>query len=253
MADSDEHWRRWSESEPYFGVLADTRFRMASIEASRDEFFELGRLVVEDQLATAERCFGPYERRRALDFGCGVGRLTLPLARRFDETVGLDIAPAMLAEARRNADAEGIGNLHLALSDDDLSAAAGLFDFVISSLVLQHIPARRGLPIIARLLERVAPGGVASLQFCIDRHDDAASRLRYWAQCHVPGMHQLFNIARGRPWREPFMQMNAYPFDAVLALIAAADFDIGQIDRIAHGRFMTAQLIMRRREQTDAR
>ncbi len=233
-------------------MLADPRFRMASIETSRDAFFELGRLAIEAQLAAAEHYFGLFERRRALDFGCGVGRLTLPLAAHFGEAVGLDIAPAMLAEARRNADAREIGNLYLALSDDDLSAAAGPFDFVISSLVLQHIPVRRGLPIIGRLLDRVAPGGVASLQFCIDRQDDAASRLRYWAQCHVPGVHGLFNIMRGRPWNEPFMQMNAYPLDAVLALAEAADFDIGQIDRIAHGRFMTAQLLMRRRPKTDA-
>lgn len=247
MADSDRDWRRWSETEPYFGVLADPRFRMASIEANRDAFFELGRAGVEERLAAAERHFGAFERRRALDFGCGVGRQTLPLAGLFGEVTGLDIAPAILAEARRNAQAMAIGNCRFALSDDSLSEANGHYDFIISSLVLQHIPVRRGLAIVRQLLGRVADGGVAALHVCIDRQDSRASRWRYWTQCHVPGAPIVFNLLRGRPWREPLMQMNAYPLETVLALAQAANFGPCLVEPQLHGRFLTAQLLMRRR------
>lgn len=246
MADSDRDWRRWAETEPYFGVLADPRFRMAAIGDNREEFFRLGRLQVEERLAAAERLFGPLGRRRALDFGCGVGRLTLPLAAHFDQVLGLDIAPAMLTEARANADSAGVANLRLAPSDDDLTQAQGPFDFIMSCLVLQHIPVRRGLRIIGRLLDRAAPGGVVSLQLCVGRTDDRAGRLRYWAQSSLPGVHALFNWSRGRPVREPFMEMNAYPLDRVRALAQAAGFGPLHVEAYADGRFQCAQLLMRR-------
>lgn len=247
MANSDSEWRRWGATEPYFGVLADPRFRKARIAENRDAFFELGRLTVEERLATAERQFGGFQRRRALDFGCGVGRLSIALAAHFDHVLGLDISSAMLAEARANANrVGGVGNLRLATSDDALSAANSRFDFVMSCMVLQHIPVRRGMKILAGLLALVDNGGVIALQICTRRPDDSSSRLRYWAQRHVPGVRQAFNLRHGRPWSEPLMQMNVYSVDAVLALADAAGFGPALVESHDDGRFESTQLLMRR-------
>ena len=49
----------------------------------------------------------------ALDFGCGVGRLVLPLARRYRTVVGIDISDAYIAEAVRNRDKHGLTNISL--------------------------------------------------------------------------------------------------------------------------------------------
>ncbi|MBO9574938.1 MAG: class I SAM-dependent methyltransferase [Sphingobium sp.] len=246
MADSDSHWRRWGETDAYFGVFADPGFRSDVIEQNRDAFFGSGRQHVEERLAAAERHFGPVARRRALEFGCGVGRLTLPLASAFGEIAALDIAPAMLAEAERNAQRSGFDNIRFALSDDRLSEAHGQFDLVMSCIVLQHIPVRRGLHILQELLGRVAPGGVAAIQLCIGRHDSLASRLRFWTQCNVPGVHELVNLKRGRPMREPFMQMNAYPLDRVIAMADAMNFGSCVISSFADARFRSAELLLRR-------
>jgi len=243
---SDEAWRRWGETEPYYGVLAADRFRLSAIAAHRDEFWDSGETQVEERLATAERHFGGFARGRALDFGCGVGRLTLPMARRFGEAVGLDIAPAMLAEAQRNADAAGLANVRWLLSDDGLGAADGRFDLVMSCIVLQHIPVRRGLGIVRHLLDRVAPAGVAALHVCIGRGDSPAQALRYAAQRHVPGVHRYLNRRAGRPADEPLMEMNAYPLDAILAQAQRLGFGPSLVQPVAHGRFLTAQLLMRR-------
>lgn len=48
---------------------------------------------------------------RLLDVGCGPGVVALPLARRFDEAVGLDPDAAMLAEAQHRAGALGVANV----------------------------------------------------------------------------------------------------------------------------------------------
>jgi SAM-dependent methyltransferase len=247
VANSDNDWRRWGETEPYFGVLADPRFRQDSIAENRKEFFELGRLTVEERLATAEQHFGSFGRHRALDFGCGVGRLSIPLSSHFGDVLGLDISPAMLAEARANADQAVVGNLRFALADDGLSQIDGPFDFVISCMVFQHIPVRRGMHIIKRLLDQVGPGGVASLQLCTGRPDEPGASARYWAQRHVPGVHSLFNLARGRSWREPLMQMNPYPLAEVFVLADGAGFEPALVQPYADGRFEAVQLLMRRR------
>ncbi|MBN8829818.1 MAG: methyltransferase domain-containing protein [Sphingomonadales bacterium] len=249
MADSDRAWRRWAELDPYFGVFALDRFRRASFAAHREEFWHAGRVHVDDRLALAKQHFGPLKHARALDFGCGVGRLTLPLAQRFDEVLGLDIAPAMLEEAERNAREAGLANLAFALSDDALSAAEGQFDFVMSCIVFQHVPVRRGLAILRRLLDRVADGGVASVQLCIDRRDTAGQAARYWAQRHVPGFTALLNLMRGRPAGEPLMQMNAYPQERILSLSQALGFDPPIIETHLHGRFLTAEILMHRVSQ----
>ena len=48
---------------------------------------------------------------RVLDVGCGPGILTVRLAHLFEETIGLDPDPAMLAEGRRVAEERGITNV----------------------------------------------------------------------------------------------------------------------------------------------
>lgn len=243
---SDEAWRRWSETEPYYGVFAADRFRSASIANHRDEFWQSGRVQIDERLGMAERHFGPIARRRALDFGCGVGRLSLPLAHQFGEVVGLDIAPAMLAEATRNADDAQLANLRWLLSDDALAAVEGRFDFVISHIVLQHIPPRRGMTILRRLLDLVDHGGVAALHVCIDRRDSRVQALYYFAQRNVPAVRRHFNRRKGRPADEPLMEMNAYPLHSIIAMAQLLGFGASLVEPIVHGRFLTAQLLMRR-------
>ena len=53
--------------------------------------------------ALAQQTGGPV-----LELGCGTGRVTLPIARRGIPITGLDLAPAMLAQARHKAAQEGL-------------------------------------------------------------------------------------------------------------------------------------------------
>lgn len=247
---SDHAWRRWGELDPYYGVLVDPRYRRGTIADHSEAFWLSGERYIDERISRAEAQFGPFIKARALDFGCGVGRLALPMARQFNEVLGLDVAPAMIAEARRNAANAGIGNLQVELADDMLEAADGRFDLVMSCMVLQHIPVRRGMDIIRRLLERTRQYGVVALHVCIDRRDTAGSSFRYWAQCNVPGVHALTNLRRGRPISEPLMQMNAYPLQRILQLCRVLGFGPVHVMLDDHGRFQTAQILTRRERDT---
>jgi SAM-dependent methyltransferase len=132
-----------------------------------DAFMASGRRKVDRVMRQLDALGAPGARRRALDFGCGVGRLTIPLAAYFDEVLGIDIAPGMVEEARSRAAAAGSSNVRFLLNEDDrLQLPAGeRFDLVFTSQVLQHLPSRRSIARYVRdLIARVAPGGVLIAQ-----------------------------------------------------------------------------------------
>ena len=136
MLSTDKAWEKFGSEDPYFGVLAEERFTSEKIGENRDAFFESGRATIAHILGRYEGRFGSLPRGRALDHGCGVGRLALPLAEEFAEVVGLDVSPSMLAEAEANARDAGADNVRFALADDALSNAPGEYDFVNSYMVL---------------------------------------------------------------------------------------------------------------------
>lgn len=129
-----------------------------------DDFFETGRADVARLVAGIARLVPALSTGRALDFGCGVGRLTQALAAHFDDVYGIDVAASMIARARQENRAPDCCHFevnrrpHLRQFDDDT------FDLVYSRLVLQHIPqrlVRRYLPELVRVL---APGGLLVFQ-----------------------------------------------------------------------------------------
>lgn len=220
MLDTDRHWKKWGRLDPYFAVLAHERFGAENIQDTHDEFLVTGRTFVADVLGRFELFFGAMPTGRALDHGCGVGRLSLPLSRFFPDVVAMDISPDMLAEARLNATRSGVDNVAFVLADDHLSNAPGQYDFVNSHMVLQHVPVRRGLPLLFRLIDKVRAGGGFHIHLSM-RIDRWPLRLLYWASANIPGVKVWQNVCAGRPWNMPAMQMNNYPLHAILARLAA--------------------------------
>lgn len=242
---SDADWEKWGQQDPYFGVLTHDKFRNVSIEDNREEFFSTGQEFVDTVLARHSTCFGPLKTVRALDFGCGVGRLTLALADRFDEVRGIDISPSMLAEAEKNARAEAKADrVTFGLSDDDLSQATGQYDLVFSFIVLQHIPVDRGMAIIRRLIGRVRPCGAFFLHVSTWPRPTLANRVAARLKSS-PALMGLYNLARRRSFGQPTMLMGNYPLGAVLKLL----HDAGVSDVVAipesHGGIFTVGLLGR--------
>lgn len=175
----------------------------------------MGRVV-----ATASRLVGGgFAPARCLDFGCGVGRVAIPLAQRFGTVVGVDVSAAMLAEAEANARRFGVENLTLAQSDDELSQVVGPFDFVHSYIVLQHIPADRGMRIVERLVGLLAPGGVGAVQVTYHSAQPRLARMKRAIRERVPFAHGAINLVRRRHLGDPYMLMQEYDLNAVLRVL----------------------------------
>ena len=242
MLSTDKSWEKFGRNEPYFGVLAHEKFTLEKIDQNRDEFFASGDGAVAQIIDRFEKHFGSLRRGRALDHGCGVGRLSFAFAQQFATVIALDVSPSMLAEAKTNAKEFQFSNVTFALSDDRLSNAEGVFDFVNSHMVLQHVPVRRGLGIAARLLDKVGQGGGFHLHFSI-RNDSLRSRALWWTSHHIPGVKIIQNICAGRPWDAPAMQMNNYPFNRILALLASRNIFEILIFAEKHAEFLTLSVI----------
>jgi len=100
----------------------------------------------------------------ALDFGCGVGRLSQALAQRFDLVHGVDISPAMIELAQQYNQFDERCRYHLNETDDLRLFENQTFDFIYSNITLQHMPPRYARAYIEEFLRLLAPGGVLIFQ-----------------------------------------------------------------------------------------
>ena len=241
-------WERFGLTDPYYAVCNEETFRAARLkDASRAAFFDSGAQEVAGTLAVLRDVLRPgVAPRRALDFGCGVGRLTIPLARVAERVVGVDVSPAMLAEARRNCDAAGVTNVELVASDPDLSRVEGTVDFVHSYIVFQHVPPRLGLRTLDALLARLTPDGAGMLHFTYARRASALRRTVHALRRAAPPANWAVNVLQGRAPLTPMMGMYEYPMDEVLARLQAAGCDRVHARLTDHGGHLGAMLFFTR-------
>lgn len=155
-----QDWNRRAKEDANFYVA------FARENQTEEEFLASAREVVAR--LEAEFCRlppTPKEDRRALEIGCGPGRLMLPMSRHFGEIHGVDISDEMVALARRTLAA--VPHAHVQVnSGSDLSLFQdGYFDLVYSWIVFQHIPGKDVVLGYLREAQRVLkPGGVLACQ-----------------------------------------------------------------------------------------
>lgn len=252
--ESDAAWNRYGDIDPYFGVLRHDRFHRDRLDdVAIAEFFQSGEAHVDWLLRAirdgVDEAFAP---RRVLDFGCGVGRLLIPLARVSGRVVGVDISEGMLREARHNCASRGVVNVDLALSDDGLSGVEGTFDLIHSWIVFQHILPRRGMLIFQELFRRLDRGGVGALHFTYRSTASRSRRSIGWLRSRMPGVNVLVNIAQRRPPSYPLMQMHAYDLNRIVARLHAAGCDRIHAHLTDHGGHLGVMLMFQKPRARDA-
>ena len=167
MKRADRAYDGIGRTEPYYGVITLEHFLRANLDpAALREFFATGEAQVASVLATIRaHLAADFKPRRALDFGCGVGRILIPLAREAGQALGVDVSDAMMAEAARNCRERNLTNVSFVKSDDRLSRLEGTFDLIHSVIVFQHIAPRRVEVLMRGLLSHLEPGGIGALHF----------------------------------------------------------------------------------------
>jgi len=225
-----EHRRDWEDMarvDPYWAVVSSPDKRFGGWEA--EELLRTGESRVASLLRRGRRLGHPVERRSALDFGCGVGRLTQALAPHFEECVGVDISEAMLSEARRlSAGAPGV---RFVLNDrEDLRQFAdGSFDLVYSHIVLQHVPDRAAvLAYVGEFVRVLRPGGLVAFQLpsrIARRHRLQPHRRAWGALRRLGAPPMLLYRMRLQP-----IHMGSAPVSAVTSVLERAGGRVLAVD-----------------------
>jgi SAM-dependent methyltransferase len=143
MSDSDwpqqmrEDWNRRAIEDAYYYVAFGRR------NQDDDEFFTTADAVVRGLEEELKRFpSGERRSRRALEIGCGPGRLMRPMSWNFGEIHGVDVSDEMVRLATEklvnvpNAFPRATDGVDLSDYQDEF------FDFVYSYAVFQHIPSR---------------------------------------------------------------------------------------------------------------
>ena len=131
---TDEEWELYGKHDPYYGVYTDPKFQRSSLnEDSKQDFFDSGYAYIEKVFKNIHKHIDDnFSPTNALDFGCGVGRLVIPLSERVDQVTDIDVSDSMLKEAKCNCTDRSISNVSLLKSDDTLSALDGKYSFIHS-------------------------------------------------------------------------------------------------------------------------
>ena len=194
-------WRHFGETEAYWSVLTAPQFLEARFEEKKDVFFQSGEKEVERLFDTLRRNdLDASALETCLEYGCGVGRVTLWLAKRFAAVHGYDISAPHLSKARSFVTESGLDHVQLHHLErlEDLDRLPTV-DVVYCFIVLQHNPPPVTAFVLRRLLRALRPGGVAFFQVPTYQRDYSFRVADYLARTAEPEieMHVL-------PQREVF-------------------------------------------------
>ncbi len=190
--------------EPYYSVLSNPKYRTENLTDERlDQFYASGRSNVVNMIEAIERCGVTLGQGEALDFGCGVGRITLPLAEHFGAVTGCDISDGNLAVAMDAAKKQGLSNIRFVKNEVDLVQQMGnqRFDLIYSILVLQHMIPPLIQLYIGQFLRLLKSGGIAYFQlptggknYRLDPDKLQESIQSQIVQIHALPMRKVFEI-----------------------------------------------------------
>ena len=157
-----KHWTEFGKQDPLWAILTHESKKGGKWDV--DEFFGLGRRDVDAWLGAALVANPNLRRGRALDFGCGVGRLTQSLAEHFETVTGVDVASTMIAEATKH-NRHGDQCSYYVYDRPDLRQFSDEeFDFIFTLIVLQHMAPHYAKGYLKEFLRLLKPGGVALFQ-----------------------------------------------------------------------------------------
>lgn len=238
---TDKDWEKWGSENPFFGVLSDPKFIGSDLKAAiEEEFYRSGQNDIRNTMRYLG-LLGGNKFKYAVDFGCGTGRLTIPLASYAKKVTGVDISHSVLNKAKEKTPKKLSTKIsYIDLTTHDIPKN---YDFVHSFIVLQHIPPRRGKRIITDLLTDLQPGGFAALHITYANNTSRLKKMTVWLRNHIVPLHIFLNIIKGRRWNTPRMRMHLYDLEEILQLYNNAG--ITETLQIAtdHGGYIGAMIL----------
>lgn len=213
-------WERLAREDPFWAVLTVKEKR--GNRWSPSEFFETGKVDVTMCLEQLSALNFNIEHRNALDFGCGVGRLTQALAGSFTSVTGVDVSMNMIQLARQyNSHGSKIIYQHNPKGDLDIFPNQ-TFDFLISLITLQHLPRELAIAYLKEFVRICRPGGCVCVQI-VTEISSSSKKITYYPPTLLK---RLLRWIRKKTGIGASMEMNALPLKVVESVISDAGGEI---------------------------
>jgi 2-polyprenyl-3-methyl-5-hydroxy-6-metoxy-1,4-benzoquinol methylase len=151
-------WEDLAQLDPLWAILTDNKKQFG--RWNQEDFFSSGKQEIDDLMGSCGFVTG--NNGRALDFGCGVGRLSRALHSYFAEVYGVDISEEMINLAKKHTP----GCVFLINQTENLRLFKDeFFDFVYSNIVLQHQPSKEiAKGYIREFVRIIKPNGIIVFQ-----------------------------------------------------------------------------------------
>lgn len=211
----------------------------------KDVFFRTGVDEINELMRYLKETGHAVRKKRALDFGCGVGRLTQAMAPHFEEVCGIDIASSMIQLAEEHNRHPGVCRYILNERTDLRVFSDEYFDFIYSNLVLQHMRQEYSKKYIREFLRILSPEGILVFQSPHKQirnfeRVNAVTRLKGLIKKRSPSwVRRAYRAIVRRPeWDgrysgEPVMEMHCLKKEHVLSVIRAGG---GRVIAAVHSR-----------------
>lgn len=162
-----KNWDQFGKIDPLWAILTNEEKRNNKWDV--EEFFRTGKTEIDGVMEYINFLHHPLRRQKALDFGCGVGRLTQALCRYFDQCYGIDIAPSMI-ELAEKYNSYGSKCRYYTNPAQNLSLFEdNSFDFIYSNMVLQHMEPEYSKNYIKEFIRVLAGDGLLIFQIPSER------------------------------------------------------------------------------------
>jgi SAM-dependent methyltransferase len=186
--ESSNQWTSLGATDPLWAVLSDPekkggKWNLEEFLATGDADIERFSRLIERHSAL-RRPFGDV-----LDFGCGVGRLSLAWSKQARSVTGVDVASTMIDRAREVLSGRPNATVRLNTEPNLAQFSTESFDVVASHITLQHVPPEAALMYIREFARITRPGGVTAFQIVTGRKPGdwkghLADRLPWLATLH---------------------------------------------------------------------
>jgi len=197
LLELEKNWNELGRQDPYWAILTDKSKRNSKWDI--DEFYKTGQVQFNTIWHQITDLGLQLETQYALDFGCGVGRLTQAGCRYFDKVIGVDIAETMVDLAQKNNRWKDkcsyivVKNNNLNLFPDNT------FNFIISLLTLQHMKPEYSEKYLSEFIRILKPGGVI-----IFNHPSEIERYHHRiSELFIKYVNKILNIF----FHKPIMEM----------------------------------------------
>jgi SAM-dependent methyltransferase len=163
-------WNRLAQETPYWSVLRGCAKTRTISETDIEEFYRSGADEVETMQSYFRYAGCPLPSGICVDWGCGLGRVTIHLTKHFQRVVGVDISAAHLEMAQQyvnGLDKETRNSItwcDLVHGQAKLADLSGQVDLIHSILTLQHMPPPLMIETLTTFTHLLKEGGFAFFQ-----------------------------------------------------------------------------------------